>query len=186
MAELEVPPGLDLSRKTVEATVESAVNSFVTVMNLLGYKMIQPPRSFVSKLADQTVPLVSLSLYLCSEEAEVRDARGALPSPLKPQPKKTRKGLRLSRRSGLRSGRWRTDWVLPCAPASKGSPALGTARGSHASPRPNFRRVHWNYYWVGKRSEPENRRGIPKWLPPTFVNADAPEDLIPVVKDVVA
>ena len=41
--------------------------------------------------------------------------------------------------------------------------------GKHASPRPHMRRGHWHHYWVGSRSDPESRKLILKWTPPTIV-----------------
>lgn len=36
---------------------------------------------------------------------------------------------------------------------------------------------HWHHYWVGPKSDPENRRLEPRWVSPTIVNRTAPGDV---------
>jgi hypothetical protein len=55
----------------------------------------QTPEGLVEELADDLSPLVSLVLYLCSQAAEVHAAGGGDRRPARPEPVKTRKGLRL-------------------------------------------------------------------------------------------
>lgn len=35
--------------------------------------------------------------------------------------------------------------------------------------RPHMRRGHWHHFWAGKRSDPENRKLILKWVAPSFI-----------------
>lgn len=40
---------------------------------------------------------------------------------------------------------------------------------------PHIRRAHWHHYWIGARDS-GNRKRVPRWIPPTFVNPDDDDD----------
>lgn len=48
-----------------------------------------------------------------------------------------------------------------------------------ASPKPHMRRGHWHHYWTGPKDEPEKRKLILKWQPPTMVGIA--DDELPMV-----
>jgi hypothetical protein len=62
-----------------------------------------------------------------------------------------------------------------------GSRADGQTR---ASVTPHVRRGHWHRFWIGPKNTPE-RRTMVRWVPPLFINANGPDDLVPVVRRVV-
>lgn len=137
-------------------------------------------------LTDDVSPLVSLVLYLCSQAAEVRVGGGGDRRPARPQPVKTKKGLRLF--PPERPTPWEVGYRMGAAlrrGMSEQEPAT-VHSGSHASPRPHIRRAHWHSYWVGQRSQPEARSVVLKWLPPIPVNVQDVGELTPTVRDVVA
>jgi hypothetical protein len=118
--------------------------------------------------------LISLALYLCSEEPDVMTERGAAERPTRPRPGK---------RGDIIPASAPTGWVI----GSRLGRALREARerdpqgGTHASPRGHVRRAHWATYWTGPKSTPQ--KPVLKWLPPIPVNLqtdDLPATIHPV------
>ncbi len=135
-------------------------------------------------MAMKDVPaLVSLVLYLCSENAEIRESGGGHRLPAYPEPKKTKKGLRLF--APDRPTHWEVGYRLGAA-LRRASTERGAeeATGTHARPRPHIRRAHWHSYWIGKWNEPDARTVVLKWLPPIAVNVQTIDDLTTTVRDV--
>ena len=133
----------------------------------------------------QVVPsLISLVLYLCSENAELFDVAGGKHSLQHPKPTKTKRGLRLyppdhptQWNVAYRMGAaLRREWAVQ-EPGD-------SSDGTHAKPRPHIRRAHWHSYWVGKVQQPETRRVIVKWLPPIAVNVQDVDQLPTTVREV--
>ncbi len=127
--------------------------------------------------------LVSLVLYLCSTNAEIRASGGGDRVPSYPEPEKTKKGLRLF--APDRPTHWEVGYRLGAALrrawAELDSEESG---GTHARPRPHIRRARWHSYWEGKRNQPEDRKLGLKWLPPIAVNVRHIDDLTTTVRDV--
>ena len=135
-------------------------------------------------MAMKDVPsLVSLVLYLCAKNAEIRESGGGARLPAYAEPKKTKKGLRLFPPD--RPTHWEVGYRLGAAlrTASPGR-SSDEPTGSHTRPRPHIRRAHWHSYWVGKRDEPNRRTVVLKWLPPIAVNVQDVDDLTTTVRDV--
>lgn len=114
-------------------------------------------RDELTRTSEQIAALLSLVIYLCSTNAEIRDAQGGAGKPSRPTPKKTRRGLRefapdrpttweVAFRLGavLRLAQWQAE-------------GAATEEGTHASPRPHIRRAHWHSFWQGKLSQPQTR-----------------------------
>lgn len=132
-------------------------------------------QSVTSMLMPIAAPLVSLLLYLCSEEADYQ-------RPPALTPKKTKRGSRLfppDRPStwdvgvrigaALRKGRVERD-------------ADSCVTGTGTRPRPHIRRAHWHTYWKGPREG--ERTALVKWLPPIAVNLEVDGDLPAVIHPV--
>jgi hypothetical protein len=147
---------------------------------------VELPNSEIEGLSHDVSPLVSLLLYLCSQAAEIRDGRGGQRVPARPQPVKTKKGLRLF--APDRPMPWDVGYRLGAAlrKAWSAHEATTDTPGSHTSPRPHVRRAHWHSYWVGPRSVAEARSVVLKWLPPMPVNVQDADELTPTVRAVVA
>lgn len=125
-------------------------------------------------------PLLGPLLYLCAEEAELRDARGSDDRPVRPhrgtQP--TPKAMRT----------WEVGYHLEPAlrralEAEARTGALPTG-DSHASPRPHLRRAHWHTYVLGPRADATRQRRVLRWLPPIPVKIDGGDDLTPTIRPV--
>jgi len=136
-------------------------------------------------------PLLSLTLYLCSTEPDLADVAGSGRTPSHAPVQLTRrKGTRRRARKlqvATQPTRWDVGYRIGAAirrarrdPSETGEAPAGT----RPSPIGHIRRAHWHTYWVGPRSEPEQRKRVLKWLPPIPVNLDDVDDLIPTVRPV--
>jgi hypothetical protein len=145
---------------------------------------VQMPDGLAGELTDDVSPLVSLVLYLCSQAAEIRAAGGGDRRPARPQPVRTKKGVRLFPPDHPMP--WEVGYRLGVALRRAVSEAMPTPgmSGTQASPRPHIRRAHWHSYWIGRRDQPEARSVMLKWLPPIPVNVQDVEDLAPTVRGV--
>ncbi len=132
------------------------------------------------KVSKALAPMISLLLYLCSEEPDIGDARGdAKKRPGNPTVIRTRKGSKEF--SATASSAWNVGWRIGAALRKAGERSESAAGdGSHASPRTHLRRAHWHTYLTGeKRTKPKLR-----WLFPILVGAETAEELPAVVKPV--
>jgi hypothetical protein len=144
---------------------------------------MQTPDGVVETLSSDLSPLVSLVLYLCSQAAEIKGGQGGNRIPGRPQPQKTRKGMRIF--APDHPSRWEIGYRLGAAlrhALSEYEPSEPT--GTHASPRLHIRRAHWHSFWVGKRDQLEARSVTLKWLPPIPVNVQGIDELTATVRDV--
>lgn len=137
------------------------------------------PSSVDKRTAAVAAPLISLLLYLCSEDAEFGDGPAR---PAKPIPKRTKDGWRLFPADKPRI--WEVGVRIGAALRKSrelgavGDGAEGAA--AHARMRAHFRRAHWHTYLYGQ-GRAERRL---KWVHPVLVNVDSPENLPAVIKAV--
>ena len=119
--------------------------------------------------------MVSLALYLASENREISNPHGQQPH--NPKPTNTKRGPRTFPASaptkwdvGLRLGA-----ALRAAREYR-EPDEAQNTAERASPRGHIRRAHWHSFWSGSRGS--DRRALRvKWLPPIPVNLADVEDL---------
>jgi hypothetical protein len=135
-------------------------------------------------MAGLVSPLVSLLLYLCSQNAEIGDGSRA---PHNPEPKKTKRGTRIFQADqptvwdvGVRIGA-----AIRRAQESEREPSQAEP-GHHATPRPHIRRSHWHSFWTGPRAQADMRKIELKWLPPIPVNLEDLDGLPATVRRVKA
>lgn len=146
-----------------------------------------------TKARDLTSKILSLVLYLCSEEPDLRESEGSGRVPAIPAPVVTKKyGSRYH--SPTKATYWNLGFRL--------GPALRKARDEaqlrheevptaddapenrRDAPLGHIRRAHWHTFWTGPRNQPEQRRRILKWLPPMAVNLDTHDELIATLRRV--
>jgi hypothetical protein len=131
-------------------------------------------REALGDMATQVGQLLSLLLYLCSEEPDLGDAT----PPIRPIPTRTKRGPRLFPPPKPRI--W--DVGVRIGAALRGArerATHGDRDGTHDRPRPHVRRAHWHLYWTGPRSAPQTPRV--RWLPPILVGAG---DIVPTIRPV--
>jgi hypothetical protein len=160
--------------------------------------IFQHSAATATALAPALRPLVALTLYLCSATAEVRDARGSAHQPVRPQPTRTKKGVRLfpppqpttwevayrlgaalRRAQQLAMAQTALDALVPAGQDDQGGEPAARLR-----PRAHIRRAHWHTYWVGEgsRTDPSKAHARVRWLPPIPVGL--PDELIPTIRPV--
>lgn len=120
------------------------------------------PEGYADMAHQLFTPILSLLLYLCADESEIGAERER---PVRPEPKRTKRGLRLFPAEHPRT--WdvgvRMGAALRAAYRAQDS-AESLATGRHV--RPHVRRAHWHTFLAGRGRE-EKRV---KWLPPIPVN----------------
>ena len=111
---------------------------------------------------------LSLVLYICSDEAEIRDRDVPDWEPSFPRPKITKGVERLfpaDRNRIVDVGR--ELGAMLREGATHGEPGAPTGR----TVRPHLRRGHWHGYWTGPRKENRDlQKFVLKWLPPIYVH----------------
>jgi hypothetical protein len=112
-------------------------------------------------------PIIAALLYICSTEPDVvdPDRPGARP--------------RRAARAAEKPQVWEVGYRI--------STALKQARlehdvhgGHHSSPVAHLRRAHWHTYWVGPKSDPEQRRAELRWISPVLVGSG---QLVTTIRD---
>jgi hypothetical protein len=149
--------------------LEESIRAFLRVAeDRVGVSDLFPMDQVASYYTKMTEPMVSLLLYLCSEEPDY----GERTPPIHPVKAKLKHAADkpMAWDVGVRIGA-----ILRKAeaePATTTEPAIesGTLEtkehGTHASPRPHVRRAHWHSFWVGPKG---NQRPRLKWLSPMLV-----------------
>lgn len=158
----------------------------VASIQSMGAGLDAVPSGFTGALRAGIEPMVSLLLYLCSQNAEIGDGTRA---PANPAAKRTKKGWRLFPPDkptawdvGVRLGS-----ALRLAYHADETGQIGT----HAGPRPHVRRAHWHGFRSGPMKRPdgseipasERQFGL-KWLPPIPVNIDNLENLPATIRPI--
>lgn len=125
---------------------------------------IMLPPDAGARIAAQLPPLLSLLLYLCSEEPEIDNTRSPGERPHRPRPVKVKRGLRLFAPNAV------TVWQVGARIGAELRSARTASESSgHRTVRPHIRRGHWHGYWRGPRDG--ERRFVYHWLPPMVVAA---------------
>jgi len=141
--------GGTLERGVSEAFAEAGANGLVYL----------PPEmhGHVTRLI---APMISVLLYLCAPDADMRPTRGR--GPVKPKLVRGKQGPRMPAAKSLEV--WETGFNLGAqlrdAEASEGA--------SGRSVRGHVRRAHWHSYWTGSG---ESKALTIKWLSPILVAA---------------
>lgn len=135
----------------------------------------QSDMSEVARMAlEHLPPLLSLLLYLCSENADFPVER-----PTNPKPKRTKKhGWRIFPAEATRV--WEVGMRIGAALRRGNASEPAQGGGASASPRPHIRRAHWHTYLTGV-GRTERRL---KWLPPIPVKVEDMENLPVTVRKV--
>jgi len=117
--------------------------------------------------------LVNLVLYICTPDADYEKNEHTGFS--------SRKGIKKNKTGAAKNPKiWevgvRIGSVLRKAKARSNFPSTG--QGTHASPRPHYRKAHWHSYRLGARNKPDEQKLVLKWLSPILVGVDNYDDSI--------
>lgn len=125
-----------------------------------------------NEIAPMVEPLISVTLYLCSANKELRSSRGDNSQPHRPQAQRSKKkGARL--KAAEKPELWQVGYRLGAglrAARATASEEGGDGRAGRGK-APHLRRAHYHHYWTGPRKDPKKRKVILKWLDPILVNA---------------
>lgn len=173
-------PMLDPQRVPLMGTLEDGLDAVA--------RELHPEIPFLQdhhvRHASALAPLVSLLLYLCVEDPDLRDVNGKRDRPRRPTPKEAkRKGKRARLIAAKEPTVWETAFTLgarldAAAPDSGVPSSSGTG---NRTVRPHVRRAHWHTYWTGPR-DTAHRRATLKWMSPLLIKADG--ERLPTVRKV--
>ena len=147
--------------EAIDRVVQESARNLETVGRDGGYSA-----ALVERLASEINPLISILLYLCSDEPEIDDARQPGTSPSRPQMKKTKKGWRLFPPDKPRY--WTVGAKIGEELRRAAEAAGDVAEPSGRTVRTPLRRGHWHGYWLGPRTG--ERKFSYRWLSPIVVH----------------
>jgi hypothetical protein len=168
------PMPLHLGAWSLSESIARAVDVAAVQALTVGESM---PAGVVAAVRSEVEPLMSLLLYLCSQNAEIGDGARR---PSNPEPKRTKAGWRLFPPD--RPTTWDVGVRLGSALRAAYHAEQTGQGGAHAGPRPHIRRAHWHGYWVGPRDG--ERRFDLRWMPPIPVNLKDVDALPATVRNV--
>lgn len=142
------------------------------------------PKRKYSEIADDTKLIIehvvssilSLLLYLCSEQPEIDNWTP-------PEPKAKFFGTKRRLLAAKEAMSWDVGLRIGAALdlSAKQDRESANEGGSGITVRPHIRRAHWHSFWVGKRGAQTLSL---RWLPPIAVNTDGSEKLPAVIRQV--
>lgn len=151
---------LHVGNWTITEAIDRAVSEAAKQGQLLGFSRPQAFDELPEITAAALHPLVSMVLYLCSEEPEI-GIPGQKP-PKNPNAKRTKKGWKLFPADHPRFFKVGEEIGEKLSREYQST-------GTHNRPKPHIRKAHWHGFWKGAGEEKQFKY---KWLPPLFINAD--------------
>lgn len=162
-----IPFYIALSAGTIEKSFEECLKEYEAVAGE-STKVKNEYTDLLGEDLSLVKKALSLVLYVCSDEAEIRDRDAPDWEPSFPRPKVTKGVERLfpaDRNRTVEVGR--ELGAMLREGAAKSEPSAPTGR----SVRPHMRRGHWHGFWTGPRKENrDQQKFVLKWLPPLFVH----------------
>ena len=152
------PFPIHLGEWSLETALQRAINESTRHIPM-GMLAELPGAEQVKRIAETLIPMVSLVLYLCSDEPDF----GPQKKPERAKPRKTKKGWRLFPPPGP------TIWTVGELIGKTIRQAQDQAYEGHdkRKVRPHLRRGHWHGYWTGPRTGEQRFRY--HWIPPMLV-----------------
>jgi hypothetical protein len=171
----------------IVGTVEEGLRAWLTAAREASGGAALPDVDFSAKFAAELAPMISLTLYLCSQHADILRHDGDSAAPHYPRPKITKHGPRWFPPD--HPAAWDVGWRIGAAIRAAEESAAHRERGpgsTHASPRPHIRTAHWHSFWTGPKAKPgvaaeTERKLILHWLPPIPVNVAEELAVVPTI-----
>lgn len=126
--------------------------------------LLNPSRSDIEAVTNLLSRLISLALYLCSDNPDYGDQ----PAPKRPREKMKRLGatFKIPKHPEIREIGYRVGKNIRAAREANQGAGLGERTVS-----PHIRNAHWHSFWLGPRDG--DRELHVKWLPPILVKIDS-------------
>ncbi|MDR7119747.1 hypothetical protein [Rheinheimera soli] len=153
------PVPIHIGKWTLTEAIDRAISEAKAQSRIAGIDA-NLPANLPELMAKQLYGIVSLVLYVCSEEPEIDDERQPGTGPRRPTPKRTKQGWRLFPAEKPRI--WRVGHETG---KNLRQPDIYESDGRTV--RPHLRRAHWHGYWTGPREG--DRKFKYKWLPPMLI-----------------
>lgn len=157
-----IPIPLHLGPWTITEAIDRAMSEASRQSQIaLGAPLSSSPSD---EIAIQLYGLISLVLYLCSDEPELENDFEPGTSPKRPTPTRTKKGWRLFPANKPRI------WKVASQMGDQLRRSVSEVNEGVRKVSPHIRKAHWHGFWTGPRDG--ERRFKYKFLPPTFVASD--------------
>lgn len=173
---------LHLGNWSLQESIQRATDVASVAALGAGFRAFQPVASELHAVME---PIISMLLYLCSQNAEVGDG---VHRPAHPVPKRVKGGMRLF--PAERVTTWDVGVRLGSA-LRRAYQAEQTGNGTHVGPRPHVRRSHWHGFRSGPMKLSDgtdiataDRKFELRWLPPIAVNLYHLDDLPATIRPV--
>ncbi|WP_347990092.1 hypothetical protein [Methylomonas sp. AM2-LC] len=159
-----IPIPVHIGQWTVTEAIDRATAEARKQLKIAKLDFRLPDMDEVQQLAMSINPLISMLLYLCSDEPDIDDERVLGSSPSRPQPVKTKKGWRLFPAEKPRV------WTVGAKIGEQLRQAnadisADTKRGVKV----HLRKGHWHGFWTGQKTE--KQKFVYKWLMPMIVGS---------------
>ena len=118
---------------------------------------------------------IQIVLYLQAQNADMQDA--TVPKKKKKSNKKSTAQSRTKSPKIVYVG-YKVGKIL----RSYNEDAKSTSTGTGTPKRPHSRRGHWHHFWTGAKDKPEERKLVLKWVAPTMIHGEQPNETTTVVK----
>jgi hypothetical protein len=152
--------------------MRAAMGDYMGLAAMIGAPQI--PTDAVEKLAPATARaaerIVSLCLYLCSEDPDIAGMLPKMPArPPHRSPVRVRGGEKTFAADTPRT--WGAGWRLGAISRKAREEAKQPEEkevlegNAAADPRPHIRRAHWHTFWTGPKSGAPRKPAL-KWIPP--------------------
>lgn len=160
--ELLLPIPVHLGPWTITEAVDRAASEAVLQSRKAGLGLSSQSIP-VERIGADINRLISLLLYICSDEPEIDDEREPGSSPARPSAVKTKRGWKMFPAKKPRV------WTVGGDTGAQLREARELQEQSDGSRtvEPHIRRAHWHGFWSGPRDG--KRKFHYKWLPPIFV-----------------
>lgn len=166
------PIALHVGKWTITEAVDRATDESARQASKADIRF-QKEADYVTSLGKSINPLVSMLLYLCSDEIEVDDLKNPGERPCRPSMVKTKKGMQLFPAEKPRV--WSIGQGIGEKLRDIGYEGRKRGQGGNGGKKsPHIRGFHWHGYWKGPKASGQVFEY--KWLAPIFVGSKVVDD----------
>lgn len=142
-------------------------------------KQLEKLQEETKMLYDMSLVLMQLVLYICAQNAEIQEDE------------QQKKITRIPVRKEFIKDKFREVKKYEVGTETarivrgiygKSGVGFNYIKGENqgSAKRPHSRRGHWHHFWTGSRENGKERKLILKWVAPTFIHADTPDNVVKI------